>query len=172
VGSALVHDGQLVYGTRGFAGEIGHCRISDDPTRCHCGKRGCLEVFTSGPAIAKSVGRSCVREVIDAAIKGDEQSLAALRDAGHLLGQGVSYLVNILNPELVVVGGEVSDAAELLLDPLRATLHEDALEADRVPVVGSGVPGDSALAGAVLLAYDAAEQAESQVVASQVVSAV
>jgi predicted NBD/HSP70 family sugar kinase len=167
VGSAIMHEGQLVYGTRGFSGEIGHCRITDDPKRCHCGKKGCLEVFTSGPAIAKSARRSNISEVIDAAQRGDKRSLTALRDAGHLLGRGASYLVNILNPELVVVGGEVSVAADLLLNPLRDSLHQDALESDRIPVVASSVSGDSALAGAVLLAFDAAEHAESQVVASQ-----
>ena len=156
VGSALVHDGQLVYGTRGFAGEIGHCRVVDDGPRCHCGKRGCLEVFTSGPAIADAAGRSSVREVIDDALDGNEVARDTLRAAGHLLGLGTSYLVSILNPELVVVGGEVSPAGDLLLEPLRATLHEDVLEPERVPVVATALTGDPALAGAVLLAFERA----------------
>jgi len=158
VGSAIVHDGQLVYGNRGFAGEIGHCRVVDDGPRCRCGKRGCLEVFTSGPAIATAAGRSNVRQVIDDAFAGDECARNALRDAGHLLGLGASYLVTILNPELVVVGGEVSPAGDFLLDPLRAALHEDVLEPERVPVVATALEGDAALAGTVLLAYDRATE--------------
>jgi N-acetylglucosamine repressor len=156
VGSAIVHDGRLVYGTRGFAGEIGHCRVVENGPRCHCGKRGCLEVFTSGPAIADAAGHAGVREVIDAAFDGDMAARSALRDAGHLLGLGTSYLVSILNPELVVVGGEVSRAGGFLLAPLRATLHEDVLEPEQVPVVMTGLTGDAALAGAVLLAFDGA----------------
>jgi len=158
VGSAIVHDGQLVYGTRGFAGEIGHCRVVDDGPRCHCGKRGCLEVFTSGPAIARAAQRSDVRDVIDAALDGDAHALTSLRDAGNLLGLGASYLVSILNPQLVVVGGEVSAAGDMLLEPLRAALHEDVLEPEQVPVVGSTLTGDPALTGAVLLAYEHATQ--------------
>ena len=83
----------------------------------------------------------------------------ALRAAGHLLGLGTSYLVSILNPELVVVGGEVSPAGDLLLEPLRAALHEDVLGPERVPVVATGLTGDPALAGAVLLAFGARELA-------------
>jgi predicted NBD/HSP70 family sugar kinase len=158
VGSAIVHDGQLVYGTRGFAGEIGHCRVVDDGPRCHCGKRGCLEVFTSGPAIADAAGRASVSEVIDHAFEGDQNARDALRDAGRLLGLGTSYLVGILNPELVVVGGEASPAGDLLLEPLRAALHEDVLEPERVPVVATGLTGDPALAGAVLLAFEGARE--------------
>ena len=156
VGSAIVHDGQLVYGARGFTGEIGHCRVVDDGPRCHCGKRGCLEVFTSGPAIADAAGRESAREVIDDALRGDELARDALRTAGHLLGLGTSYLVSILNPALVVVGGEVAPAGDLLLEPLRAALHEDVLEPERVPVVATGLSGDAALAGAVLLAFEGA----------------
>jgi N-acetylglucosamine repressor len=172
VGSAIVQDGQFVYGTRGFAGEIGHCRVADDGPRCHCGKRGCLEVFTSGPAIAEAAGQPGVREVINAAFDGDVAARAALRDAGHRLGLGTSYLVSILNPELVVVGGEVSPAANFLLDPLRATLHEDVLEPEQVPVVATGLTGDAALAGAVLLACDRATQAgDEPVVVPRVLAA-
>ena len=158
VGSAIVHDGQLVYGTRGFAGEIGHCRVVDDGPRCHCGKRGCLEVFTSGPAIADAAGRASVSDVIDDAHDGNEAARDTLRAAGHLLGLGTSYLVSILNPELVVVGGEVSPAGDLLLEPLRAALHEDVLEPERVPVIATGLTGDPALAGAVLLAFEGARE--------------
>ena len=142
---------------RGFAGEIGHCRVVENGPRCHCGKRGCLEVFTSGPAIAAAAGRSDVNDVIETASDGDPVA-RALRDAGHLLGLGTSYLVSILNPELVVVGGEVSPAGDLLLDPLRATLHEDLLAPEQVPVVVTGLTGDAALAGAVLLAFDRARE--------------
>jgi len=72
-----------------------------------------------------------------------------------MLGLGASYLVGILNPQLVVVGGESSEAFEFLLEPLRGGLAQDALEAEQVPVVASDIDGDAAVAGAVLLAFEA-----------------
>jgi predicted NBD/HSP70 family sugar kinase len=164
VGSAIVQDGELVTGTRGFAGEIGHCRVADDGPRCHCGKRGCLEVYTSAAAIGRAASAAAVpsrtrtprlHDVVRAARDGHAGALHVLDDAGHMLGLGTSYLVGILNPELVVVGGEASEAFEFLLDPLRRALAEDALEAERVPVVASTIEGDAGVAGAVLLAFEA-----------------
>ncbi len=166
VGSAIVHDGQLIPGARGFAGEIGHCRVVDDGPRCHCGKHGCLEVFTSARAISDQAGRAgvlragthrslAVDEIIAAAHAGDRSAIRVFDDAGHLLGLGASYLVSILNPELVVVGGEAAAAGDLLLEPMRATLHADVLEPEQVKVVASTVSGDAAVEGAVLLSFDA-----------------
>jgi predicted NBD/HSP70 family sugar kinase len=164
VGSAIVQDGKLVTGTRGFAGEIGHCRVEDDGLQCHCGKFGCLEVYTSAEAISRAGAEAGVpsrtktprlTDVVRAARDGHEGALGVLDDAGHMLGLGTSYLVGILNPELVVVGGESAEAFEFLLDPLRGALAQDALEAEQVPVVASTVEGDAAVAGAVLLAFEA-----------------
>jgi N-acetylglucosamine repressor len=164
VGSAIVQDGELVTGTRGFAGEIGHCRVTDDGLQCHCGKRGCLEVYTSAEAIglaARAAGVPAraqtprLHDVVRAAREGHGGALRVLDDAGHMLGLGASYLVGILNPELVVVGGESAEAFDFLLEPLRRGLAQDALEAEQVPVVASSVEGDAAVAGAVLLAFEA-----------------
>jgi predicted NBD/HSP70 family sugar kinase len=164
VGSAIVQDGALVTGTRGFAGEIGHCRVADDGPRCHCGKYGCLEMYTSAGAIADAAKEAGVPsrrrtptfdDVVRAAREGHEGARRVLDDAGHMLGLGSSYLVSILNPELVVVGGEAADAFDFLLDPLRGALAQDALEAEQVPVVASGVVGDAGVVGAVLLAFEA-----------------
>ena len=169
IGSALMEDGQLVSGSRGFAGEIGHCRVSDGGARCRCGKRGCLEVFAATPAIvaaARSGSRrrpggapATVGEVATAARDGDLGARRALRDAGRWLGLGTSYLVSILNPELVVLGGEASVAADLLLGSLCDALAADALTAEQVPVVVTSVPGDPALRGAGLLALHGAPAA-------------
>jgi predicted NBD/HSP70 family sugar kinase len=164
VGSAIVQDGRLVTGTRGFAGEIGHCRVADDGPRCHCGKQGCLEVYTSADAIARDAREAGVpsrgrtpkfTDVVRAAHEGHAGARRVLDDAGHMLGLGTSYLVGILNPELVVVGGEAAEAFDLLLEPLRGALAQDALEAEQVPVVASGIDGDAGVAGAVLLAFEA-----------------
>jgi N-acetylglucosamine repressor len=164
VGSAIFQDGQLVTGTRGFAGESGHCRVADSGLQCHCGKYGCLEVYTSAEAIGLAARDAGVpsraqtprlHDVVRSARDGHEGALRVLDDAGHMLGLGASYLVGILNPELVVVGGESAEAFDFLLEPLRDELAQDALEAERVPVVASSVEGDAAVAGAVLLAFEA-----------------
>jgi N-acetylglucosamine repressor len=164
VGSAIVQDGRLVTGTRGFAGEIGHCRVVDDGLECHCGKYGCLEAYTSADAIGRAASDAGVPargrtprfdDVVRAARDGHAGARRVLDDAGHMLGLGTSYLVGILNPELVVVGGEAAAAGDLLLDPLRGALAQDALEAEQVPVVPSGIAGNAAVAGAVLLAFEA-----------------
>lgn len=169
VGSAIVQDGALVTGTRGFAGEIGHCRVADDGPQCHCGKYGCLEIYTSADAIGRAALDAGVPsrakiprlgDVVRAARDGHAGARAVLDDAGHMLGLGASYLVGILNPELVVVGGESAEAFEFLLEPLRGALAQDALEAEQVPVVASTVEGDAAVAGAVLLAFEAGLAAE------------
>jgi predicted NBD/HSP70 family sugar kinase len=164
VGSAIVQDGELVTGTRGFAGEIGHCRVADDGPQCHCGKYGCLEMYTSAEAISRAAAAARVpartkaprlADVVAAARHGHDGARRVLEDAGHMLGLGTSYLVGILNPELVVVGGESAPAFEFLLEPLRGALAQDALEAEQVPVVASTVEGDAAVVGAVLLAFEA-----------------
>jgi predicted NBD/HSP70 family sugar kinase len=164
VGSAIVQDGQLVPGTRGFAGEIGHCRVTDHGRPCHCGKQGCLEAYTSTDAITRDALEAGVPsraraprldDVVRAARDGHEGARRVLDDAGHMLGLGASYLVGILNPELVVVGGEAAEAFEFLLDPLRRALAQDALEAEQVPVVASSIQGDAGVVGAVQLAFEA-----------------
>ena len=166
IGSALVEDGDLVPGSGGFAGEIGHCRVSDAGPVCRCGKRGCLEVFAAVPAILAAArddrpdgtGRdvASVADVVAAARAGDARAAGALQEAGRWLGLGTSYLVSILNPELVVLGGEASVAGDLLLGPLREALAVDALTAEQVPVVATTVAGDAALRGAGLLALHGA----------------
>src|SRR5829696_2045684 len=107
VGGAIVQDGELVTGTRGFAGEVGHCRVADDGPQCHCGKYGCLEVYTSAEAIGLAARDAGVPsrartprlgDVVVAAREGHAGALEVLEAAGHMLGLGASYLVGILNP--------------------------------------------------------------------------
>jgi predicted NBD/HSP70 family sugar kinase len=92
--------------------------------------------------------------VVRAARNGNTAARDVLVEAGHMLGLGASYLVSILNPELIVIGGESAEAFDLLLGPVRDALARDTLEAERVPVVASGIDADAAVTGAVLLAFD------------------
>ncbi|MDI2028067.1 ROK family protein [Saccharopolyspora sp. TS4A08] len=165
VGSGVVLGSQLFSGSTGIAGEIGHCRVEDDGLECGCGNTGCLETVAGEPAITRAVdvalrdGRfSALREgshlrlIIDAAHEGDEAARAALARAGRGLARGISYLLNVLDPDLVVIGGAVRGAGELLLGPLREELPRSSLPQHRArQVVFSDVP-QAELDGAVLLA--------------------
>ncbi|MFC7340442.1 ROK family protein [Saccharopolyspora griseoalba] len=172
VGSGVVLDSQLFAGSTGIAGEVGHCRVEDDGLICACGNSGCLETVASAPAITRAVDEalergetsslragSHVRLIIDAARQGDRPARDALTRAGHGLARGVSYLLNVLNPELVVIGGAVQDAGGLLLDPLRAELPRSCLPQNSgCEIVMSSLP-DAELDGAVLLARQLDEAA-------------
>ncbi len=89
-----------------------------------------------------------------AARAGDEQARRILARAGEYLGMGISYLLNLFNPEMVVLGGRVIQAGDYLLDPVRASVNEHAMRGDGIPIVPSAVGDDIMLRGAVLLAME------------------
>ncbi|SFS79028.1 ROK family protein [Saccharopolyspora flava] len=165
VGSGVMLGSRLFSGSTGIAGEIGHCRVEDDGLECGCGNTGCLETVAGERAITSAVDSalrgnrssslragSHLRLIIEAAHQGDAAARAALARAGRGLARGISYLLNVLDPDLVVIGGAVREAGELLLGPLRAELPLSSLPQHReCQVVFSEVP-QAELDGAVLLA--------------------
>ncbi|MGD0674519.1 MAG: ROK family protein [Polyangiaceae bacterium] len=168
VGAAIVVDGRLVYGNRGFSGELGHCAVVENGAPCGCGGFGCLETVASGAAIEaaarlnlagrKPTGRNGSKRdaqgIAIAARMGDPDSRRILGRAGEFLGIGISYLLNLLNPEMVVLGGRVIQAGECLLDPIRASVARHAMRGAGVPIVPSTAGDDVMLRGAVLLAME------------------
>lgn len=173
VGAGLVVDGRLMTGPRGFAGELGHCPVADDGPRCNCGRRGCLETLASAPALVRAartaldagertsletVERVDAVTVVEAARAGDAVSRRIVADVGDALGRGVAYLCNILNPSLVVLGGPVAAAGDVLLEPLRASVAAHALDASQPDVVVTTLGDRAELIGSVLLAMGSAEQ--------------
>lgn len=166
VGAGLIVDGHPFRGATGMAGEIGHVNVARPGVLCRCGRRGCLETLVSGPAIVERVrarhgARMPVPEIIGLAREGDEDCRTAIADAGALVGAVVGDVANLLNPDAVVIGGELSAAGELLLEPLRAALLEHALPATtRELQVVAGELGDRAnCLGALALAITHSEQA-------------
>ena len=177
IGGGIVMDGRLMRGAHGFAGEIGHIVVEPDGPRCGCGNRGCWEQVASGTAISRA-GRGVVRRhpysqlvelsagdptgvtgamVCDAALAGDTASRGILVEAGNRLGQGIASLVNILDPELVIVGGGVSQAGDLVLAPARDAYErfvEDAHHRPAVPIVASQLGADAGPVGAASLALE------------------
>jgi glucokinase len=177
IGGGLVVDGQLMRGAVGFAGEIGHVVVEPDGKECGCGNRGCWETVASGSTITRQ-GRaavirhphSLIAEVVDgdasrvtgvtvteAARLGDAAAREILIEVGTRLGEGIAGLVNVLDPQVVVVGGGPAEAGDLLLDPARAayvgTVESRSLRPE-VPIVPAALGPDAAAIGAALLAID------------------
>ena len=129
VGLGLVLNGQLYRGSSGGAGEFGHVKISDDGPACDCGSNGCLEAMVSDPAIARDVSARLGRQVeIDEAIElaraGSAAAVEVFGAAAEALAVALANLVNVLNPELVVISGEGAVAADLLRPALDHALAE------------------------------------------------
>lgn len=142
IGLGLILDGRLYRGAFGGAGEFGHVKIGDDPTPCACGATGCLEAMIADPALEAKLAEilgpgSTTLDGAAAARDGDERCRALFVEAASLLGRAVSNLVNTLNPELVVLSGEGSHAADLMLPALRGALEEHTFDGllDGVEVV-------------------------------------
>ena len=178
IGGGIVAGGQLQRGAFGFAGEPGHMVVDPNGPRCPCGRRGCWERYASGSGLgrmgreAAEAGRSArlvalaggdpeaVRgeHVTAAAADGDEGALAVCRDFGWWAALGIANLIDLLDPSVVVVGGGLVDAGELLLGPTRDALAGLVLSYDRrpdVPIVPAALGADAGAIGAALTARDA-----------------
>ncbi|HEY3664781.1 MAG TPA: ROK family protein [Polyangiaceae bacterium] len=169
VGAGVVIDGHSFAGSHGFSGEIGHCVVKDDGPPCVCGLRGCLEELASERALVRAVQsalahgepsslggleRIDVATVTSAARSGDVLASRAAAEIGKHLGVGLSYLVNILDPQLIVLGGAMLDAGEALLGAARASLAKHSLRGAQIPIVKSALGEDAGLMGAVFAAMD------------------
>jgi len=119
VGGGLVLDGRLYLGYEGTAGEFGHQTILPDGPLCNCGNRGCLEAVAKAEAIASACGRPSAEEAVAAARAGDARAQRGIEDAGRYLGIGVSNVIVLLSVDRVVIGGGITAAGDLLLDPIR-----------------------------------------------------
>lgn len=162
VSGGIVHDGELVHGRTGTAGELGHLTIDPLGPVCSCGNRGCLQVYAGSAAVtsllAASHGPMTLAEVLDRAAQGDPGCRRVLSDVGRHLGTAMASVCTVLDPDVLVVGGALSRAGDLLLDPLREVLAErTAVTSGAVVDVVAGELGASAPAwGALLLARDTA----------------
>ncbi|MFK4067017.1 ROK family protein [Streptomyces sp. NPDC029674] len=146
IGAALVVDGRLLRGTRGFAGELGHIPVHPDGPACPCGGRGCLEQYAGEEAVLRAAGLSPgdgpAELLAESAAAGDETVRRALHDAGTALGIALTGAVNLLDPRAVVLGGALSRLAPWLLPALEQELMErTAGRACGVTVSGLGPDG-------------------------------
>jgi predicted NBD/HSP70 family sugar kinase len=158
IGAGIIVDGRPYRGHRGTAGEVGHVVVDPQGPICRCGNRGCLETLASGPALLRLVQASrddelTVKQMIELARDGDAGCRRAIADAGQVVGGVVAGLVNLFSPEMVVIGGDLGEAGDLLLDPLRERVRRDALPAAATELkVVAGELGERAnLLGALAL---------------------
>lgn len=164
IGAGLVFDGHLYRGAGGTAGEIGHVVVDEDGDLCRCGNRGCLETFAATPALLELVRRSrgeaiTTAEMIALALAGDAGCRRVIDDAGRFVGRAVADLCNQFNPRLVIAGGELAAAGDLLLHPVRESLQRYAIApaVETVRVI-PGVLGErTEVLGALVLAVGESE---------------
>jgi len=176
IGSGLVVDGRLVRGVTEGAGEIGHMTIEKDGPVCNCGNRGCLEALAAGPAIARRAREAVANgadtvmpalvggraEMIDASVvaqaarQGDPVAWEILEMTALYLGIGIANYINLVNPELVIIGGGVAQAGELLLAPIRRVVGQRAMktQAASARIVPARLGEDAGVIGAAALVLE------------------
>ena len=164
IGAGIVVGGQIIHGAAGTAGELGHVLLDDNGPICRCGNRGCLETLAAGPAIVELLQRThgpslTLDAVLELVEQEDPGALRAVADAGRAVGRALAALVNVLNPEVIVIGGELAAAGDAILDPIRAAIARYAIPsaADDVRVVPSPLGGRAEVLGALILAAHRAD---------------
>ena len=165
IGAGIVISGQLHRGAVGTAGEIGHTTVDEQGPLCRCGSRGCLETVAGGAAVVEQVRSTRSKDltlgrVLELAAAGDPACRRAIADAGRQIGVSMAAVCNILNPELIVVGGHLSEAGDMLLGPLRESLRRYSVRAavESVAVV-QGVLGERAeMLGALALVLQSSDR--------------
>ena len=167
VGVGCIVDGHLLQGAAGAAGELGHITIDPSaPDLCHCGKRGCLEAIASSPNIVRQYLEKTARQgrklddirvaaVYDAARRNESEAIEVVDRAARHLGLALSNLIQILNPELVVFGGDLIQAQDLFLPRIQAVLKETLLPklAEQLHLTISSLGADIGLKGAATMAF-------------------
>lgn len=136
IGTGLIINGSLYYGNVGITGEIGHSTITDHGLICRCGNRGCLETVASTSVMIELLSRGLSRpvrtdDIVQLALDGHHAALRVIDDAGAAIGRALAGVANLINPEVIVVGGPLSPLGNLLLEPVRRGLLRHT-----VPLVG------------------------------------
>ncbi|MEV6200118.1 ROK family transcriptional regulator [Streptomyces sp. NPDC051771] len=158
VGGAVVVHGELLRGAHGFAGEIGHLVVDAEGPRCRCGSRGCLEQYAGQAALLRAADAADVDELAARAGRGDPRALAALAEAGRMLGRALSGAVNLLDPEAVVLGGIYPRLMPWLAPAVTAELAERVVSglwpADAGRLRAASPATDAARGAAALVLHD------------------
>ena len=146
LGIGIIIDGKIYTGKSGFSGEFGHINVFENEILCHCGKKGCLETEVSGIAIENKMiqqiknGRTTIlmdkyqkqhkihiNDIIQAAKNDDTLSIELIEEAGEKIGKSIAFLINIFNPEQVIIGGNLANAGDYLMLPLKSAVNKYSL---------------------------------------------
>lgn len=171
IGGGIVLNGEIFHGASDSAGEIGHMTIEANGRRCNCGNYGCLEAYASGPAIAlrategiEAGAESLLPTLVDgrlenitaatvyeAVVLGDVYANDVMRETAKFLGAGIANMINVLNPDMVVIAGGVTRAGEHLFAPLRAEVRKRAFKSaqEACQIVSAQLPGTAGVIGAI-----------------------
>jgi N-acetylglucosamine repressor len=147
IGLGMILGGRLYKGNSGFAGEFGHIPVVENGQLCMCGKTGCLETLASGATLIQNAREGIkagaashiarltdnnpekisLEIILKAISMGDQYAISLLSQTGKYLGKGIAVLIHLFNPELIIIGGELSNAGNYLLDPVRETLNQHTI---------------------------------------------
>ncbi|GIV95572.1 MAG: glucokinase [Herpetosiphonaceae bacterium] len=179
IGGGIIAEGRLLLGRRGLAAEVGHMVIQADGPRCGCGNLGCWEVMASGTALARMAldalmssdrssllrdiaarGRLTAADVTTAAQKGDALARELLAQEGTYIGIGIVSLLHLFSPDIVILGGGVTNSGELIFAPMRQAIAERAIPGYRtVPIVTTSLGDEVGVLGAAALVLCAGGEA-------------
>lgn len=175
IGGAITIGGEIHHGANGNAGEIGHTVVDPEGPICNCGRRGCVEAIASGTAIARAAVEVGVpspspcrdltgQDVVEAARNGDPACRGIVEDAAASLGLAIANAVNVLDPDIVVLGGGLSAAGDIWLDPLQESfrLHAVSPPSQETSLVVAELGYRAGVLGAVVLGMEAAKRRERQ----------
>jgi glucokinase len=161
VGGGIVLGGEVWHGRDGAAGEVGHVKVHPGGRRClFCGRSGCLEAYAGAQAILKryrASGKKAegMKDVVDAARRGERLAVKIVSEMAEMIGMAVADLANVLNPEIVVIGGGVARAGDILFRPIRAAVAREALPnvSKGLRIVPAKLGNDAGLLGAAGCAW-------------------
>ena len=174
IGGGIIIDNKLLSGVAGYAGEVGHMTINPQGPVCSCGKVGHLEAFASGPSIVRWIksrledeslqehfpeGDLTAKQISEAAESGNELAIAAYERAGKYIGLAIADLLHIFNTSLVIIGGGVSRAGDLLFEPIRKSVYESVISdayLDNLQILPAALGDDSGILGALVLSREIA----------------
>jgi glucokinase len=155
IGGGIMIDGRLHLGAFGVAGEIGHQTIDPDGPICGCGNRGCVEAMARADVLTGLAEKKSAEEVYRAAAEGDRLSVTAIEVVAQVLGIGLANVVTLIGPDRIVIGGGISDAGDLVLDPIRQAIRERVtlVPTDRIDVVAAELGRWAGAHGAALAGF-------------------
>lgn len=160
VGGGIIINGRIYRGSSFTAGEVGHVTVEKDGPRCNCGNRGCLEAIVGNKRIVarykkgkKIKGNITPIMIQEAAEKGDQYAKKIWQETGEYIGIALAGIVNVLNPQLIVIGGGIAKAGDLLMNSIRATVKRRAMPVarEKVQIKFSKLGNDAGILGAAAL---------------------